>query len=145
MTIGHVIRWRRLKLTPKSWLANLWEHTSHVNAISCAYLEPLHTSCCMSSSSVSIANFTEPANFTNAMIAPDCKEWKDVCDSKMTGLGVQLFGFWVQCILLFMDLISFGLSEHKQNCKIVERCLSRTIRSYALFVSHFQTTVAQHQ
>ena len=58
--------------------------------------------------------------------------------------GVQLFGFWVQCILLFKHLLSFGLSEHEQNCKNVERCLSRTIRSYALLVSHFQTTVAQH-
>ena len=26
--------------------------------------------------------------------------------------GVQLFGFWVQCVLLFKYLLSFGLSEH---------------------------------
>ena len=139
----HVICWHSLKLIPKSWLAK--EHIAHVDTISCAYLEALDTVCCMSVSSVSVANFTESANFTKAMIAPDCKEWKDACDSKISTLDYSFFGFWVQCILLFKHFLSFGLSEHKQNCKIVERCLSRTIRSYALLVSHFQTTVAQHQ
>jgi hypothetical protein len=73
-----------VKLIPKSWLAK--EHIAHVNAISCAYLEALDTACCMSASSVSIANFTEPANFSKAMIAPDCKEWMDACDSEMATL-----------------------------------------------------------
>ena len=53
------------------------------------------------------------------MIVPDCKEWKDTCDSKMSTLEYNFFWFWVQCILLFKHLLSFGLSEHKQNCKIV--------------------------
>ena len=57
MTFNDVV-----KLIPKSWLAE--EHIAHVNAISCAYLETLDTACCMSASSVSIAKFTEPANFT---------------------------------------------------------------------------------
>jgi hypothetical protein len=70
-----------VKLIPKSWLAK--EHIADVNAISCAYLEAFDTACCMSASSVSIANFTEPANFRKAMVAPDCKEWKDACDSEM--------------------------------------------------------------
>ena len=70
-----------VKLIPKSWLAD--EHITHVNALSCAYLETLDTSCCMSVSSVSIANFTEPANFTKSMMVPDNKEWKDTYDSEM--------------------------------------------------------------
>jgi hypothetical protein len=53
-----------VKLIPKSWLAK--ELIAHVNAISCAYLEALDTACCMSVSSVSIAIFTEPANFTKS-------------------------------------------------------------------------------
>ena len=73
-----------VKLTPKSRLAE--EHKAHVNAISCAYLEALDTSCCMSASSVSIANYSEPANFSKAMMAPDCKEWKDAYDSEMSTL-----------------------------------------------------------
>ncbi len=51
-----------VELIPKSWLAK--EHIVHVNPISCAYLEALGTTCCMSVSSVSIAHYTEPANFT---------------------------------------------------------------------------------
>ena len=43
----------------------------------------------MSATSVSIANYTEPANFTKAMMAPDNKEWKDACDSKKSTT------FWV--------------------------------------------------
>ncbi len=58
--------------------------------------------------------------------------------------GVHLFGFWVHCILLFKYLLSFGLSEHKQNCKIVERCLSRTIRSYALLETKPANEVWMH-
>ena len=51
-----------VKLTPKSRLAE--EHKAHVNAISCVYLEVLDTTCCMSARSVSIANYSEPANFS---------------------------------------------------------------------------------
>ena len=51
-----------VKLTPKSWLAK--EHIAHVNVVSCASLEALDTACCVSVSRVSIANYTEPANFT---------------------------------------------------------------------------------
>jgi len=51
-----------VKLIPKSWLAK--EHIAHVNFVSCASLEALDTACCVSASSVSIANYTEPANFT---------------------------------------------------------------------------------
>ena len=40
----------------------------------------------MSASSVSIANYTKPANFTKTMIAPDHKEWKDTCELKMSTL-----------------------------------------------------------
>jgi hypothetical protein len=72
---------RVVNLIPKSWLAK--EHIAHVKTISRAYLEALDTSFCMSVSSVSIANFTESANFTKVMMVPDCKEWKDVCDSEM--------------------------------------------------------------
>ncbi len=67
-------------LLPKSWFVK--EHIDHVNDVICAYLEALDTVSCMSVSSVSIAKYTETANFTKEMIAPDCKEWKDVCDSK---------------------------------------------------------------
>ena len=50
-----------VKLIPKSWLGK--EHIAHVNVVSCASLEALDTACCVSASSVSIANYTEPANF----------------------------------------------------------------------------------
>ena len=46
----------------------------------------------MSASSVSIANYTEPANFAKAMMAPDNKEWKDASDSKMRHWSTA---FWV--------------------------------------------------
>jgi len=80
-----------VKLIPKSWLAK--EHIAHVNFVSCASLEALDTACCVSASSVSIANYTEPANFQKTMIVPDCKEWKDTCDSKMSTLEYNFFGF----------------------------------------------------
>ena len=51
-----------VKLISKSWLAK--EHIAHVDAVRCVFLEVLDTACCMSVSSVSIANYTEPANFT---------------------------------------------------------------------------------
>ena len=55
-----------VKLIPKSWLAK--EHIAHVNAISCAFLEALDTACCMSANiHNSIANYTEPANFKQAI------------------------------------------------------------------------------
>ena len=93
MTIGPVTCYLLtcLKLLPKSWLAK--EHIAHVNAISCVFLEALDTSCCMSVISVSIANYTEPANFTKAMMTPDNKEWKDACDSKMSTLEYSFLGF----------------------------------------------------
>jgi hypothetical protein len=53
-----------VKLIQKSLLAK--EHIVHVNTINCAYLAALDTSCCMSVRSVSIANFTESANFTKS-------------------------------------------------------------------------------
>jgi hypothetical protein len=65
-----------VKLIPKSWFDE--EHIAHVNAISCAYLEVLDTVSCMSVSRVSIAHFTETANFTKEMMTPDYKEWKDL-------------------------------------------------------------------
>ncbi len=80
-----------VKLISKSWLAK--EHIAHVNVVSCVFLEALDTACCMSVSSVSIANYTEPANFTKMMMAPDNKEWKDACDSKMSTLEYSFLGF----------------------------------------------------
>jgi hypothetical protein len=44
------------ELLPKRWFVK--EHITHVNAISCVFLEVLDTACCMSVSSVSIANYT---------------------------------------------------------------------------------------
>jgi hypothetical protein len=70
-----------VKLIPESWLVE--EHIAHVNGINCAYLESLDTTSCMSTRSVSIAHFTEPAKFTKTMMDPDGKEWKDVCESEM--------------------------------------------------------------
>ncbi len=64
-----------VKLIPKSWFTK--EHIAHVNTINCVFLESLDTSCCMSVSNISITHYTEPANFTNAMISPDCKGWMD--------------------------------------------------------------------
>ncbi len=93
MTIGPVTCYLLtcLKLLPKSWFSK--EHIAHVNVISCAFLEESDTSCCMSVSSVSIANYTESANFTKVMMAPDNKEGKDACDSKMSTLEYIFLGF----------------------------------------------------
>ena len=81
-------------LLPKSWLVN--DHIDHVHDVICAYLKALDTVSCMSASSVSIAKYTEPANFTKEMIAPDCKEWKDACDSKKST------PFWVWGTVYFV-------------------------------------------
>ena len=59
MLFNHVV-----KFMPKSLLA-IKEHIAHVNATSCAYLEALGTASCMSASSVSTANYVEPATQTN--------------------------------------------------------------------------------
>jgi hypothetical protein len=76
MTFNEVV-----KFIPKSCLVE--EHITHVNVISCVHLKTLDTSSCMSVNSVSITRFTKSANFTKTMMASDCKEWKDACDSEM--------------------------------------------------------------
>ena len=82
-----------VKLIPKCWLAK--EHIAHLNVISCAYLEALDTASCVSASSLSTANFTEPATYEQAITAYDNLQWKDACDAKIGALEAPEMKCWV--------------------------------------------------